>query len=81
MLQFLESQSGLHGNRILSIPASLKYAGQLTDGLAFFLGVNLPHKIDYRYVFPVCAAHPYQIITGRSTNYRLQVEVQTKDYR
>ncbi|XP_057315002.1 beclin 1-associated autophagy-related key regulator-like [Hydractinia symbiolongicarpus] len=42
-----ESQSGLHVYSVLNIPASLLYTSQLTDGLAFFLDVNLPHKIDY----------------------------------
>jgi len=42
-----ESQSSLHTNNILSIPASLMYTAQLNDCAAYFLGVNLPHRMEY----------------------------------
>jgi len=42
-----ESKSGLHGNCVLNIPASLVYTTQLTAGLSSILGTNLPHHVEY----------------------------------
>ncbi|XP_066931402.1 beclin 1-associated autophagy-related key regulator-like [Clytia hemisphaerica] len=42
-----ESNIILHDNEILNVPASLIYSAQLTDGMAFFLSINLPHQIEY----------------------------------
>jgi len=52
---FSESNIILHHNEILDIPAALIYSAQLTDGLAFYLGVNLPHHIEYMYVHLNCS--------------------------
>ncbi|XP_002165520.2 beclin 1-associated autophagy-related key regulator isoform X1 [Hydra vulgaris] len=42
-----ECQTPLHDLLVLCIPASLLYTAQLTDVIAFYLGINLPNKIDY----------------------------------
>lgn len=42
-----ESSTGLHGNAVLKIPASLVYTTQLTAGLSFYLDICLPNHVEY----------------------------------
>ena len=65
-----ESQSGLHSNAVLTIPASLVYTTQLTAGLSSILGVNLPHHVEYYdfSIFKVSRRRLFNLVNQLSRN-------------